>query len=217
MAKTLRQQVDRIGEKQRAAVRRAILEMRREGVELTRDRLRQRAEVDNNAATVLLAAYRAGAFEVLDDEPARPATPALDPRDRFLRLGPRAQADLESGRYTFPVTVDEALDPTGLELSAASHMLAMLSYRRKRAVLRFAQLMIEAELHDLPALNDANQDLDDQLEAIGLDPSTFEPVDGEDDAGLRALEAMTIEDVAAWDAPCRGQAPARTKPARARR
>lgn len=219
MSRTLRQQVDRIGEKQRAAVRSAILEMRREGVELTRDRLRQRAQVDNNSATVLLQAYRAGAFEVLDDAPPAPTrqpVAAVDPRGRFLRLGPRALADLDAGRYDYPVAIDEAFDPTGLDLSIASHTSLLLSYRRKRAVLRFAQLMVEAELHDLPSLDAADRDLDAELEAIGLDPSTFEPFAGEDDAGLRALDAMTLEDVAAWDAPCRGQAPARG-PARRRR
>lgn len=153
MAQTLRQKVDKVGESQRAAVRRAILEMRREGVELTRDRLRQRAQVDNNSATVLLQAYRAGAFEVLDDEPAPAASRSAPeaPQGRFLRLGPRAIADLDADRYTFPVAIDDAFDPTGLDLSIASHASLLLSYRRKRAVLRFAQLMVEAELHDCPA------------------------------------------------------------------
>lgn len=209
-----RDKLAKIGSKQKAALRAAILEMRREGVELTRDRLRDRAGVDNNAATVVLAAYRQGAFEVPDELPPQAATGAgsarpARPGERILVLGPRAIADLEAERYPFPVDVDDAFDPTGLELSVMSHMSALLNPRRKRAVLRFAQLMLEAEARQLAEL-----DGQDEATALGLDPASLEPPEGEADVGLCALERLGADDLGPWEAACRAEEPKGTKRSR---
>jgi hypothetical protein len=215
MTKAIREKLERVTDEQKARVRAAILEARREGADLTRDRIRERAGVNNNVATVVLQAYRQGAFDVPDEmppvvgaggPPGRPAAPrSAGPPERahVFRIGPGGLADLESKRFPMPVDLD-GLDPQGVDISVLSTLGVLLSHRRKRAVLRFAQLMVDAELADLPGLY-GEGDLDEQTEAEGLEwRKNHEPVAGEDDPALRAMAALGVEALGPWRVLARG-------------
>lgn len=198
---------------QKRRCREALAEMNREGIKLSKRKLRERAGVCSNAAAECLRLYRAGEFPIEDPRAKPQARAPLPPPEGALVIPAQVlerAAELGGGMGGLDFNPDHpgCHEDLAHGLALASILGDLLNSRRRAAVLAFARVMAgadEAELGEVETLDEE----DAAYARLGLDPDTRAPIDPED-AGLAALTRLGVDSLGAWDRACRGEADPQT-------